>query len=201
MLRFRLLAVGAGALVLALPTAAHAGTVRFDNGVNTYFGSDAEETITLSGDGGQTVFRAAGVTLGGPGPCMPNGEETDRIDCFTTASTLVNAEGADDRIDASALTGTNVTVNGGVGNDYLLDGSGNDVLNGGPGPDVNIAGQGADVFSGGDGEDSVDYSGRGAPVAINLNGGAVSGQAGEGDTIAVDVEGAYGGPGNDVIFF
>ena len=111
----------------------------------------------------------------------------------------VNVLGGDDRIDASMLTGTDLVADGGVGGDYILDGAGNDTINGGPGGDVNIAGGGSDVFNGGDGDDTADYSGRATPVSIALNGQAVSGAAGEGDVVGADVEGAFGGAGNDAI--
>src|SRR3954451_20673464 len=113
---FRLLAVSAGALALALPTVASAGTVS-GIGSNTYTGSDADgETVTLTIDGTKTAFAAAGIQFG-PGGCTPNG--ADRVDCFTTASTVVNTLGADDRIDASGLSGTNLVADGGVGGDYI----------------------------------------------------------------------------------
>ena len=199
MLISRLVAVSAGALALALPTTAQAGSVLQDNGVNTYRGTDVEETVTVSIEGGDTVFRASGVTLGGPGPCTPDPVEGDRINCPTTPTTAVSAQGAADRADAAAVTGTSLLLDGGAGNDYLLDGAGNDTISGGPGGDVWIAGGGSDVFAGGDGDDSVDYSGRGAAVTIRLDGSAVSGQAGENDVVGGDVEGAFGGAGNDVI--
>lgn len=195
----RLLVVGAGALALALPAAAQAGTVTGAAGVsNTYQGTDEGETVVLSIAGGQTVFAAAGVTLGGPGPCTPG--PSDEVDCATAPATIVNGLGADDRIDGSMLTAaTSLRADGGVGGDYLLDGAGNDILSGGPGGDVWIAGGGTDVFTGGDGDDTVDYSGRGGAVLIRLNGTPVSGEAGENDTVGADVEGALGGAGNDTI--
>jgi hypothetical protein len=192
----RLLAVGVGALALALPTAAQAGTVS-GIGSNTYTGSDADaETVTLTIDGAKTVFEAAGIQFG-PGGCTPNG--TDRIDCFTTATTVVNTLGADDRIDAFMLSGTNLQVDAGVGGDTIVDGAGNDALNGGPGGDSFDAGRGTDTYIGGDGDDTVNYDARGAAVTIRLDGTATSGEAGENDTVGADVEGAFGGAGNDTI--
>jgi Ca2+-binding RTX toxin-like protein len=194
----RFLVVSAGALALALPAAAQAGTVSGAGGVsNTYLGGDAEESLTLSISGGQTVFAATGVTLGGPGQCTA--VSPDEVDCATAPTTIVNALGADDRIDGSALTGTNLQADGGAGGDYLLDGAGNDTLSGGPGGDVWIAGRGADVFAGGDGDDTVDYSGRTAPVTITLDGAADDGEGGEGDNTGADTEGGFGGAGNDRI--
>jgi Ca2+-binding RTX toxin-like protein len=193
-MRLRFVVVGACALVLAVPSAAQAGVVRNINGSNTYEGSDDPEEVTISTNGGQTSFTSDGIGFG-PGACTIDG---NRVDCFTTPATTAITLGGDDRIDASALTGSSLVADAGVGGDYILDGAGNDTISGGAGGDVNIAGPGTDVFDGGDGDDTVDYSGRTAPVSINLNGGAVSGQAGEGDTLT-SVEGAIGGAGNDTI--
>jgi hypothetical protein len=195
----RLVAVSAGALALAFPTAAQAGSVLQENGVNTYRGTDVEETVAVSIEGGQTVFRASAIGLGGPGPCMLDPAEPDRIHCATTPTTAVSGQGADDRLDAAAVSGTSLLLDGGAGNDYLLDGAGNDTIGGGAGNDVWIAGGGADVFAGGDGDDTVDYTGRTGAVTLRLDGAAASGEAGEADTIGADVEGAYGGAGGDTI--
>ncbi len=196
----RLLVVGAGALAaLVLPAAARAGTVSGVAGVsNTYQGTDAEDSVTLTITGGQTVFAATAVTFGGMGPCTAI--PPDEVSCANAPTAIVSGFGADDRIDGSALPATtSLQADGGAGGDYLLDGAANDTLSGGPGGDTWIAGRGADVFAGGDGDDTVDYSGRTAAVTIRLNGAPVSGEAGENDTIGADVEGAYGGSGNDSI--
>jgi Ca2+-binding RTX toxin-like protein len=192
----RLLAVSVGALALALPTAAQAGTVT-GIGSNAYTGTDADsETVTLTIDGTKTAFAASGIQFG-PGGCTAN--PPDRVDCFTTATTTVNTLGGDDTIVASALSGTNLLADGGVGDDEIRDGAGNDTITGGAGGDRFFAGPGSDVYSGGDGDDTVYYSDRAGAVTIALNGTAVSGEAGEGDTVGGDVEGAYGGAGSDVI--
>src|SRR4051812_4056304 len=123
MLISRLVAVSAGALALALPATAQAGSVLLDNGVATYRGTDVEETVGVSIEGGETVFRASAIGIGGPG-CSIDLAEPDRANCITSPTTAVNAQGADDRVDASTLTGTNLVLDGGAGNDYLLDGAG-----------------------------------------------------------------------------
>jgi Ca2+-binding RTX toxin-like protein len=83
------------------------------------------------------------------------------------------------------------TLNGGGGNDYLAGGSGADVIDGGTGSDY--------MIGGGGGGDTVDYSSRTAPVQAVINGAAVSGEFGERDTIADDVEIVYGGAGADTL--
>ena len=101
-----------------------------------------------------------------------------------------------DALDAGA---GNDTLDGGLGSDYLYDGAGDDAVSGGPGDDHLTAGSGRDSFAGGDGGDSADYSDRGGPVTITLDGVADDGEAGEGDNIGADVEEATGGAGADRI--
>jgi hypothetical protein len=87
-----------------------------------------------------------------------------------------------------------------VGADFegILGGSGNDVLTGGPGDDLLDGGPGADQMNGGGGDDVVDYSLRTAAVTADADGVAGDdGEAGEGDSIAADVEDLVGGDGND----
>ncbi|WP_028064488.1 calcium-binding protein [Solirubrobacter soli] len=194
----RVVAVCAGVLALAFPTAAQAGSVSNAGGSNNvYEGSVDPEEVTISTSGGQTRFVSSGIGLGPGAVCLFVDGST--LDCTTTPMTTATTLGGDDRIDASLLTGSSLQAIGGAGGDYILDGAGNDSIDGGPGNDVNIAGRGTDVFAGGDGDDTVDYSNRTAPVTVRLNGTAVSGEAGENDTIGADVEGAIGGSGNDVL--
>jgi Ca2+-binding RTX toxin-like protein len=88
---------------------------------------------------------------------------------------------------------------GGGGNDYLSGGNGNDYLNGGAGNDTLDGGLGDDVMYGGPGIDTVDYSWRISPLRIYINGAPSSGQAGEFDSIMLDVENVVGGFGDDFI--
>ncbi|HEY6887281.1 MAG TPA: calcium-binding protein [Solirubrobacter sp.] len=194
----RLVALSAGALILALPSAAQAGTVAGNGTVsNTYTGSDVDERVTIRTEGGDTVFVSSAIGLGGPGCMQVDGETAT---CPTAAATIVNTLAGDDTIDAGGLgAGTSLQVDAGLGGDYITDGAGNDTISGGPGGDVWIAGAGNDVFAGGDGDDTVDYSGRGNPLTVMLNGQPVSGEAGEADTVGADVEGVLGGQGPDTI--
>jgi len=55
-------------------------------------------------------------------------------------------------------------------------------------------------MSGGGGLDAVDYSDRTANLTVNLDGSpGDDGEAGEGDTVGADVEGIFGGAGNDTL--
>ena len=192
-------AVGAAALALALPAAAQAGTVAEINGVNTYTGSPAERdrdrSATTPARWSSSRRRSGSA---GSAPCTPN--RGDRIDCDTTATTAVNAADGDDRVDASMFERDEPAWStAACGGDYLLDGAGNDTINGGPGGDVNIAGRGTDVFNGGDGDDTADYSGRGHAGDDHAQRPARRRRGGRGRHVGADVEGAFGGAGNDAI--
>jgi len=96
----------------------------------------------------------------------------------------------------------NDTIYGGPGNDTLAGGDGDDALNGDAGNDTFDEGataNGADTITGGAGRDTISYAGRGAGVRIALDGVAHSGEPGEADRIASDVEDVIGGAGDDMI--
>jgi Ca2+-binding RTX toxin-like protein len=82
--------------------------------------------------------------------------------------------------------------------DVLVGDAAANKLDGGAGTDVLDGGAGADELDGGDGYDFADYSGRTADVTVDLDGSSGNdGEAGEGDTVGADVEGVWGGSGND----
>jgi Ca2+-binding RTX toxin-like protein len=124
-------------------------------------------------------------------------------------------EGDDIRDDVEAVVGGagDDVLTGGDHADMLLGGNGDDTLAGGLGNDSLIGGNGldwfvegsapngSDIFNGGAGLDTLDYSGRVAPIAVSMDGvGANDGDAlGEGDNVSADVENVLGGSGNDVL--
>ena len=111
-------------------------------------------------------------------------------------------------------TSSNVLTGGG-GSDYLWGGPAGscsatvdvDVLNGGAGDDVFmplLQGSGAssdcrDTYNGGSGTDVVLYTWRTSAVVMAPSGASTSGEAGEGDTIAADIEVLFGGAANDTL--
>jgi hypothetical protein len=146
-------------------------------------GNDAADSVTISfiGDTG-----ADGVTITGGGAAeiitLANGDMDDLV---------VNAGGAvagtRNEIDASAITGDNIELNGGDGDDLITGsavdgteinggngfnilngGAGNDIIIGGTGVDTVVAGAGNDVISTGAGNDVI----TGGAGADTMTGGA-----------------------------
>ena len=87
---------------------------------------------------------------------------------------VINGLGGDDVIEASGLTGMQLTANGGDGEDVLIGSRGNDVLNGGAGDDVLIGNGGIDVLDGGTGNNTVINAPTVAPASVALLGQAMA---------------------------
>ena len=122
----------------------------------TYSGTPQADTIALTPRAGAV---ATSDISGGGAAQVSTGVE----------NLIVLGRGGDDSITAgNGLAGlTNLTINGGSGNDTITGGDGNDVLIGGPGDDVVSGGRGNDtailgggqdtfVWNPGDGSDAVD---------------------------------------------
>jgi Ca2+-binding RTX toxin-like protein len=141
-------------------------------------------------------------------------DATGALECDDVDATVEDLVGGSAGDVLLGSTGSNV-ISGGDGSDYLWGGPPGacsasvdvDVLNGGSGDDVFVplgAGEGTssdcrDTYNGGPGTDYVLYTWRSAPVSAAPNGAATSGEAGEGDTIAADVEVIGGGTGDDTL--
>jgi len=105
---------------------------------------------------------------------------------------------ASDNILTDGSAGNDV-LDGQGGNDTLIATGGADTLLGGDGNDVMLGGTGNDSFTGGAGVDQVSYADHTADVTVSIDALANDGQAGEADSIALDVENLLGGPGNDAL--
>jgi Ca2+-binding RTX toxin-like protein len=151
------------------------------SGVLTVEGSELRNTITISRDGAKVAVRID--------------HATQKFKNVT--SIIVRGNGGDDRLTISDNLTIGASLVGGSGNDTLTGGSGNDTMSGDAGDDVLDGRGGADQFTGGAGNDTADYSSRTAAVALRK--GSPSGEVGEGDTIADEIETLVGGAGNDVI--
>jgi Ca2+-binding RTX toxin-like protein len=161
-----------------------------------------------AGSGGMTLIGNDGANelIGGAG--------NDVLDGRAGKDQLRGGDGID-LADYSSRTVAVSLSNDGLGNDgdatdggdgiwadveNLRGGSGDDTLTGNAAANVLDGGPGADSISGGAGVDAVDYSTRTAPVNVTLGAGSRDdGEAGEEDTVAGDVEGAFGGSGADTL--
>jgi Ca2+-binding RTX toxin-like protein len=96
-------------------------------------------------------------------------------------------------------------VFGGAGDDGLFGNGAANLLDGGEGADFLLGGPGSDVLVGGGGDfDVVSYEDRAAGVVVTLDGAAVSGNADDGaagarDVVDRDIEGVFGGAGDDTL--
>ncbi len=189
-----------GALSVSLDDVADDGFGGKDN-----FHSDVEDVN--GGDGGMVLIGSAVPNM------LTGGAGDDLLDGRGGADQLSGGAGTDVADYSSRTVPVNLSLDGsdndgaaGEGDGIWVDvenlrgGSADDVLAGGAGNNVLDGGLGADTIGGGAGVDAVDYFNRTAAVSVTLNGGAGDdGQAGEGDMIAADIEGAFGGLGADTL--
>jgi Ca2+-binding RTX toxin-like protein len=167
-----------------------------DNNVNTIQvnGEGGNDRLTLntpgraSGGGGNDTVSGSGgadVLTGGDGNDMLVGSAgPDRI----------NGDNGNDTLDGAS---EDDVLRGGNGDDAVLGGSESDRLEGDAGADTLDGGLGPDVYDGGSGSDTADYSSRGNPVFVDLDGNPDDGEADEGDNVQNDVETVIGGMGDD----
>ncbi len=94
----------------------------------------------------------------------------------TLDTLVVNGQGGNDTINASALSAghINLVLNGGDGNDLIVGSEGNDTVVGGRGDDVALMGKGDDTFvwNPGDGSDTIE--GQSGTDTLLFNGANVS---------------------------
>ena len=112
------------------------------------------------------------------------------------------------RATTRSLAANNDTLFGNAGNDTLDGMAGNDTLYGNAGgrppaataPTRSTAAATADALNGGNSIDTASYSTRTNPVTVTIGAGALDdGEAGEGDSVAADVENATGGNAGDTM--
>jgi predicted extracellular nuclease/Ca2+-binding RTX toxin-like protein len=120
-------------------------------------GGAGNDQLALDGDYSVTLDARAGVEtvalLGGP--VLPGNAANDFIvtvdDSFVTGGATKSVWGLQVRsdlvIDGRAVTGGNLNLVGGSGNDVLTGGGGNDMLIGGAGRDRMVGGAGNDTFA------------------------------------------------------
>lgn len=136
----------------------------------------------------------------------------------TALTGRIDFDGAHGNDTLSAALAINLIVaSGGVGNDTLITGSGNDQLTGGEGNDILTAGAGNDQLSGGDGDDTLsgrsgsnslaggagvdtaDYSNAVQGLNIDLNEGRARNNGFGAEDVISGVENLIGGAQNDIL--
>jgi Ca2+-binding RTX toxin-like protein len=149
-------------------------------------GDGAVDAVTVNGTQGADVF---GVTSNsGAVQVLGLHASTNIVFSESQDRLTLNGLGGDDVIDASGLAAGTVTltINGGLGNDVMLGGAGDDLINGGDGNDVAFMGFGDDTFIWNPGDDSDTVEGQagfdtmifnGANVAENITISANGGRA------------------------
>jgi Ca2+-binding RTX toxin-like protein len=176
-------------------------------GTDDYHSDIEDMTAAAGANSGLYLIGSAGPNV------LTGGSGDDLLQGGGGADTLIGG-GGDDVADYSDHSGPVTLTLDGAANDGspgegdqiagdiedLRGGSGNDTLVGNGGDNILDGGPGADVLSGGAGVDAVDYSDRIAPVHVDLDGSPGNdGGSGEGDTVGADVEGAFGGAGDDTL--
>jgi Ca2+-binding RTX toxin-like protein len=214
-------ATGAAVKNIAITGAAGAETVIIDFANGTFApGTASAAGITAAMGAGADVFKVRGVsatadkiTVGGTALATDIAINSDNFKDIAVTGTgtiayTFSLGGGNDTFDAlsgglgtggSAYAGA-TTVYGGVGDDVLTGGAGDDTMYGDVGNDTLNGGTSAtdaDVYNGGAGSDTVTYAARSAAVTVTVGAGANDGEAGETDSIAVDVEIVRGGTGDD----
>jgi Ca2+-binding RTX toxin-like protein len=142
-------------------------------------GDGAADSITVNATNGDDAF---GVT-GDAGGVSVFGLQAQVNMFFAEVANdrlTLNALGGDDVIDASSLEadGIQLTMNGGLGDDFFLGSAGDDLINGGDGNDTALMGAGDDEFVWNPGDDNDTLEGQdgfdtmlfnGANIAENIN--------------------------------
>jgi Ca2+-binding RTX toxin-like protein len=168
---------------------------------------------------GQTVINTRGgndkvhvhQNIDGSVDVLVNDKESHHFTAEQAKNLVIDGGSGDDSITMSGhqLYGpkTNITVNGGSGNDYIHGGVGNDTLNGGDGHDTILGGNGNDTISGGAGNDFVRGGNGNDRISGGLGNDHLRGESGNdiiggemGDDYLVGGDGfdrLIGGPGND----
>ncbi|MBL8914555.1 MAG: calcium-binding protein [Archangium sp.] len=214
-------ATSAAVKTIAITGAGGAETVILDFANGTFApGTSSAAGITAAMGAGADVFKVRGAsasgdtfTVGGTALAADMAFNVDAYkDIAVTGSGTIaftfSLGGGNDVFNATAGTyGTGgspfagvVTVYGGLGDDTLTGGNGNDVLYGDLGNDTLSGGNSAtdgDAYNGGGGTDTVTYAARSAAVTVTVGAAANDGESGETDDVKIDCEIVRGGSGAD----
>ena len=151
---------GTGVAQVAIDLAGAGGTADGEADQVTVNGTAAADTITIARIGGV-------LTVNGLAAQVTAAHADGALDTL-----VVNGQGGDDRIDASALRAGQIglLLNGGDGADLIIGSAGADTILGGRGNDVAFMGAGNDTFiwNPGDGSDVIE--GQGGFDTLQFNG-------------------------------
>jgi Ca2+-binding RTX toxin-like protein len=178
---------------------ARALTITGGEGDNTLTGGSGIDNIDVTDTGDSAVdggYGADDIDVTGTGDNTVNGGVgIDAIDVgvAATGDNVLNGGPDSDVITIANVTGYNVLDGGSGAHNDLVGGTGDETF------DQGTSSLGTDHMVGGGGIDTVDYSGRTNAVSISNDNGADSGEPGEADQIAADVEVLIGGSGDDDI--
>jgi Ca2+-binding RTX toxin-like protein len=166
-----------------------------DGGADVVLGGTGADSLA-GGPGDDSLEGQDGMDAvdgGGGADIAGGGADPDRVSGGAGLDSLSGGPG-DDRLrgGAEALVGAD-------GADVLRGEEGKDDLDGGAGDDTLAGGSGGDAIAGAEGRDLADYQTAAGPVTVDLDGAPGDGEAGEGDHVHADVEGARGGPGRDTL--
>jgi uncharacterized repeat protein (TIGR01451 family) len=165
----------------------------------SHFG--APVTVDLDGEVGDDGAPGEHDTVGADVEDLAGGDAGDTLTGNAGDNTIIGNPGQD---TISGLGGDDTLLGDEPpGQGYLIVNDA-DTLNGGPGDDFLDGDRDPDVMTGGAGFDVVDYSRRADAVAVTLDGSPSSGNWFDGapgarDTVGADVEGAFGGAGDDTL--
>ena len=165
-----------------------------DDALAIGFGDDADggsgtDTLRLSfgGLGYGVTFNTAGISASAPYPVGGG--------VIQNVESLVYLRGTNFADNLNLATqSVMLTANAGAGDDVITSNSSSASVLGGDGDDRLISGPAADYFDGGAGRDTIDYSGVGSAVSVNLK----TGSAATGDSLT-SVEGVIGTSFNDTL--
>jgi Ca2+-binding RTX toxin-like protein len=188
---------------VTLGTGGDAAGDRVSN-VEYIVGSNFDDALTgsssadqLSGGSGDDILD------GGAGAdTLSGGSGTDYVS-FATAGAGISVDASSGLvITAAHAVGDSMSlIEGVIGsgfNDSFIGGAATDFFRGGGGDDGFVGSAGADLMDGGTGTDTVDYSGSGMGVAINLGAGTASGGDAAGDTLT-NIESIIGSANADTL--
>ena len=213
----RVIFAAAGVLTLALAPSASGSTAEMEDAYLVYRAADGEANAVsiVHSDDGLITVTDTGAVIQATNGCVSKdvhvaecGHESLPEGLDRVAHTVYLEDG-DDSFEVFGLEPgdfVDYDIDGGTGDDILFGGTENTWLSGGPGndrleagggDDMLIGDAGADVMRGGLGIDTVSYSGRSAPVRVEIGDGPGDGERGEGDDVQVD--NVVGGEGDDVL--